>query len=449
MTTSADKSAAETSDALVVFGATGDLAHKQIFPALQNLAKRGRLEMPVIGVAKDDWNKDQLVARARESVSATGELDADAFAKLSSRLTYVQGDYEDEATFQRLAHALGEAQRPLHYLAIPPTLFGTVVANLGRSGCARSGRVVAEKPFGHDVASARELNRHLLQVFPERSIFRIDHFLGKEAVQNLLYFRFANALWEPLWNREHVASVHITMAETGGIGSRGSFYDRTGAIRDVVENHLLQVTACVAMGKPAPTPDGVGEAKLRLLRAIQPVDPATVVRGQYRGYRSEPGVKPGSKVETFVALRLAIDDARWRGVPFHIRTGKGLAIDCTEVIVKFKPAIEVFGGPAVVDPPNHVRFRLGPDVVIGLGMHSKEPGEAMVGRPIELLASKVSGQEMTAYERLLGDAMKGDASLFASEDVVEAEWRIVEPILEGTGEPQPYDLGSWGPPEKS
>jgi glucose-6-phosphate 1-dehydrogenase len=446
MTTSADKSAAETSDALVVFGATGDLAHKQIFPALQALAKRDRLEVPVIGVAKDAWSHDQLIARARDSVSASsGGLDADAFAKLATRLAYVQGDYEDEATFQRLAKALGEAQRPLHYLAIPPSLFGTVVANLGRSGCARSGRVVAEKPFGHDLASARALNRHLLQVFPEGAIFRIDHFLGKEAVQNLLYFRFANSFWEPLWNREHIASVHITMAETGGIGSRGSFYDRTGAIRDVVENHLLQVTACVAMGPPSRAPDGVGEAKLRLLRAIQPVDPASVVRGQYRGYRSVPGVAPGSQVETFVALRLVIDDARWTGVPFVIRAGKGLALDCTEVVVTFKPGPGVFGEPA--GPPNHVRFRLGPDVAIGLGMRSKEPGEAMVGRPIELLASTASGPEMTAYERLLGDAMNGDASLFASEDVVEAEWRIVEPILKGAGEPQPYDLGTWGPPE--
>jgi len=437
-----------SSDALVFFGATGDLAHKKIFPALQAMVKRGHLNVPVIGVAKAGWNVDQLRARARESVETHGGgVDGPAFDRLSSLLRYVDGDYREPATFDRLRRALGTAERPLHYLAIPPSLFSTVVEQLGRSGCARGGRVVAEKPFGHDLVSAQTLNRSLLAVFPEQSVFRIDHYLGKEPVQNLLYFRFSNSLFEPIWNRDHVDSVQITMAESFGVKGRGSFYDQTGAVRDVVENHLLQVTACLAMNAPASGhPETIRDEKTRLLQAIAPIDPKTLVRGQYRGYRDEPGVAADSRVETFAAMRLEIDNARWRGVPFYIRAGKCLPVTCTEVLVVFKaPEGSAFG--ETIEHPNYVRFRLGPDVAIALGVRSKTPGEAMVGHDVELLATEGVRDEMDAYERLLGDAMNGDALLFAREDAVEAEWRIVAPMLDSTTAPHEYEPGSWGPAE--
>jgi glucose-6-phosphate 1-dehydrogenase len=441
----------DESDALVFFGATGDLAHKMIFPALQALVRKGRLRVPVIGVAKAGWNLEQLRARARDSLEKFGGgVDEAAFAKLSGLLRYVDGDYEDPGTFGQLREALGRAARPLHYLAIPPSVFGTVVNELQRSGSAKGARVVVEKPFGHDLDSALALNRTLLAVLPESSIFRVDHYLGKEAVQNLLYFRFSNSLLEPLWNRNFVDSVQITMAESFGIKGRGALYEETGAIRDVVQNHLLQVVACLAMEEPdSGSPDAMRDAKGRLLKAIEPLRAADVVRGQFDGYRREPHVAQASTVETYAAVRLTIDSWRWADVPFYIRTGKCLPITCTEVLVQFKPPPRsVFGEDlSCARSSNYVRFRLGPDVGIAMGVRSKSPGEGFVGESVELVAMQNAAEDMLPYERLLGDAMAGDATLFARQDSVEAQWRVVDPILGDMVPVRPYTNGTWGPTE--
>jgi glucose-6-phosphate 1-dehydrogenase len=442
------RTAAPSSDAFVFFGAAGDLAHKKIFPALQALTRRGRLEMPVIGIGRKAWKAEQLRARARDSVEQHGGLDPEAFPRLCSRLQYVEGDYRDDATFARLAQMLRGSSRPLHYLAIPPSMFVPVVQGLTKAGCTKDARVIVEKPFGRDLASAQALNRTLHQSFPEAAIFRIDHYLGKEPVENLLYFRFANAFLEPIWNRNYVASVQLTMAEDFGVQGRGRFYEEVGAIRDVVQNHLLQVIALLAMDAPVGRDaDAMRDEKLRIFKAMQPLAAGDVVRGQFRGYRSENGVAPGSRVETFAALRLHIDTWRWAGVPFYIRAGKRLPVTATEVVVELRPPPRAVFDDVGPDEPNYFRFRLGPDVLIAAGARVKASGEAMVGRPVELILRGNAADAMQPYERLLGDALLGDGSLFTRDDCVEAAWRVVEPILQDPAPPIEYAPGSWGPRE--
>jgi glucose-6-phosphate 1-dehydrogenase len=438
-------------DALVLLGATGDLCHRKIFPSLYRLVRRGRLTVPIVGVAKAGWNLDQLRARVRDSMAQfVPDAEQAVVERLTGLLSYVDGDYGDLATFTELRARLGMARHPLHYLAIPPSLFQVVVRQLAASGADVGARVVVEKPFGRDLASAHALNRTLHETFDERDIFRIDHYLGKEPVQNLLYFRFANSFLEPIWNRNHVASVQITMAESIGVGGRGKFYEEAGAIRDVIQNHLLQVVGFLAMEAPV---NGSGEAmrdeKVKVFRALKPLDPQHLVRGQFRGYRSEPGVAPDSTVETFAAVKLEIDSWRWAGVPFYLRSGKHLPVTATEVVVELRaPPTKVFG-PSCPEQPNYLRFRVGPDVAIALGAHVKLPGETMSGRDLELFVDQKQSEEMDAYERLIGDALSGDSTLFAREDEVEASWAAVDPILHANTPVYEYEPGSWGPVEAS
>jgi glucose-6-phosphate 1-dehydrogenase len=436
------------SDALVFFGATGDLAYKKIFPSLQAMIRRGHLNVPVVGVAKAGWNLDQLRARAKDSLERHGGIDVAAFEKLISLLRYVDGDYQDPATFTGLRNQLKDAQRPAHYLAIPPVLFETVVEHLSESNCGRGARVIVEKPFGHDLASAQELNRVLLNVFDEADIFRIDHYLGKRAVNNVLAFRFANTFVESFWNRHFIESVEITMAEDFGVQGRGGFYDQTGTIRDVVQNHLFQVLSNLAMEPPVRADsESLRDEKVKILKAIPPIEEKNLVRGQFLGYRDENGVKNDSQTETFAALKLEVNTWRWKGVPFYIRAGKNLPTTSTEIVAKFRKPPTLIPDSQLVE--NHLRLRLSPEITIAMGMMNLAPNaEGLALQTAEMMAThSPRADEMDAYERVLGAAMAGESTLFAREDYVEEAWRIVEPVLKKNTPVYQYAPNTWGPDE--
>ena len=434
------------SDAFVFFGATGDLAYKQIFPSLQGLIRDEGFNLPIIGVSRTG-SLDKLKERAKNSLEEHGILNQEAYQKLTELLRAVQGDYNDPATYQKLRQELGKAERPLHYLAIHPTMFVEVAEGLAKSGCGANARVVLEKPFGRDLASAQELNKVLHQYFPEEAIYRIDHYLGKEPVQNILYTRFANPTFEPIWNRHYVRTIQITMAETFGLEDRGKFYEEAGAIRDVLQNHMLQILGSLTMDPHCGAHESVRDEKARLFKAITPLKPEDVVRGQYNGYRSVPGVSSTSEVETFVAVRLSIDNWRWAGVPIYIRAGKKLAVTSTEVVVEFKrPPRETFGEIVPV-LSSHMRMRISPDISISMGLRVKKPGEAMAGQDVELSLVRQAAADIPPYQRLLGDARRGMAELFTREDSVEAQWQVVDGILGNVTPLYTYEPGTWGPAE--
>jgi glucose-6-phosphate 1-dehydrogenase len=435
-----------SADAFVFFGATGDLAYKQVFPALQSLIKHGQLDLPIICVAKSGWNLDRLKSHVHDSLQAHGGIDPRAYEQLLARLQYIDGDYQDANTFTQLRTCLKDAKRPVHYLAIPPALFSDVVLALGRSECARGASVIVEKPFGHDQKSAAALHKTLRSIFPEDSVFRLDHYLGKEQIQNIVYFRFGDACFEPLWNRNHVAHIQITMAENFGVKGRGRFYDATGAIRDVLQNHLLMLTSILTMDAPdTHTLDGIRMEQARLLRAIRPIAPGDMVRGQYHGYREEEGVDPRSTTETFFATRLFVDSWRWADVPIFIRSGKSLPETFTEAIVTFrKPPIRLFDDVTPAQD-NYLRFRVTPTGAIALGVRLKKLGQGMTGEPSELIANENMSEAMAPYERLLVDALRGDQILFAREDEVEAAWNVVDQVLANPPPVQPYEPNAWGP----